>query len=74
MVDRWMDTVGDARLVNRKGRTWRNLDPDARDALDDEGLRGLVMKQPTLIKRPVVEWPHGEITVGFEPAQWAERL
>jgi Spx/MgsR family transcriptional regulator len=72
-VDRWMDAVGDARLVNRRGRTWRDLDPDARDALDEEALRDLLTNQPALIKRPVVDWPDGELTVGFDPAQWAKR-
>lgn len=74
IVDRWMDAVGDAQLVNRKGTTWRSLDPGARDALDNEGLRSLLTEQPTLIKRPVVTWQNGEITVGFDPALWEQHL
>jgi len=74
MIDRWMDAIGDAQLVNRRGRTWRDLDAGTRDALDDEALRGLLAGQPTLIKRPVVDWPDGDITVGFDPARWEQHL
>jgi len=73
-VDRWMDAAGDGQLVNRRSRTWKSLDPVAREALDEEGLRDLLTSEPTLIKRPVVAWPNGEITVGFDPEQWARRL
>ncbi len=73
-VDRWMDAVGDAQLVNRRGSTWRSLDSQARESLDDEGLRGLLSEQPTLIKRPVVTWQNGEITVGFDAAEWQRRV
>jgi arsenate reductase-like glutaredoxin family protein len=30
--------------------------------------------QASVIKRPVVEWPDGAVTVGFSPETWAERL
>ncbi|HZY15728.1 MAG TPA: arsenate reductase, partial [Ramlibacter sp.] len=31
------------------------------------------LAQPSVIKRPVVEWADGAITVGFAPTDWALR-
>jgi arsenate reductase-like glutaredoxin family protein len=38
-----------------------------------EGARALMLEQPSVIKRPVAEWPDGSITVGFDPTQWTLR-
>lgn len=66
-VDAWADAVGGEGLLNRRGRTWRSLDPAERDGLDDDGLRELLVRAPTLIRRPVAELPDGGITIGLEP-------
>ncbi|CAA9421642.1 MAG: Arsenate reductase glutaredoxin-coupled [uncultured Ramlibacter sp.] len=66
----WSQAVGWEQLVNRKGTTWRQLDDSARAAVrDQESARALMLAQPSVIKRPVVEWPH-RTTVGFEPDAW----
>jgi Spx/MgsR family transcriptional regulator len=73
-LDAWLEAAGADRLLNRQGTTWRKLDPavQARGA-DAAGARALMLEQPSVIKRPVVEWPDGSITVGFDPAQWTLR-
>jgi Spx/MgsR family transcriptional regulator len=69
-LDRWCQAVGWQKLVNRQGTTWRRLDPSAQAAAGDEdGARQLMQAQPSIIKRPVVEWP-GSVTVGFDPKGW----
>jgi Spx/MgsR family transcriptional regulator len=73
-LDAWLQAAGAARLVNRQGTTWRKLDPARQAAAGDAaGARALLLEQPSVIKRPVVEWPDGAITVGFDPADWAMR-
>jgi Spx/MgsR family transcriptional regulator len=68
----WMEQVGWEKLLNRSGTTWRRLDDAARaSAADARGARELMLAQPSVIKRPVVEWPHGVTTVGFDSAAWA---
>ncbi len=70
-LQRWLQAVGSDRLVNRQGTTWRKLDgADQAMAGTDAGVRALLSAQPSLIKRPVVEWPDGRITVGFDVQQW----
>ena len=40
--------------------------------IDAAGAAALMQQQPSVIKRPVVQWPQGRITVGFAPDAWAE--
>ena len=73
-LDAWMRAAGPGDLVNRKGTTWRKLDAGTQDsAATPEGARALMLAQASVIRRPVVEWPDGSITVGFDPSQWALR-
>ena len=71
-VDEWISAVGWEPLVNRKGTTWRKLDEATREAVvDAQTARDLMRQQPSVIKRPVVEW--GAVTtVGFNSAQWEQ--
>jgi arsenate reductase (glutaredoxin) len=70
----WMEAAGWDKLLNRQGTTWRKLDP-ARQATagDPAGARALMLEQPSVIRRPVVEWPDGTVTVGFDSGQWSLR-
>lgn len=67
----WSRAVGWEKLVNRQGTTWRKLDPARQQGVSDEAsARALMLAQPSVIKRPVVEWPGGATTVGFDPQAW----
>jgi arsenate reductase-like glutaredoxin family protein len=67
--------VGRARLINRQGTTWRRLPPaDQALAETDAGALALLQREPTVIKRPVVRWPDGAVTVGFDATDWVRRL
>ena len=50
-LQKWLDEHGDAVLVNRKSTTWRGLD----DQAHQQPVLALLMANPTLIKRPVIE-------------------
>jgi Spx/MgsR family transcriptional regulator len=74
-LDAWMAAVGWTKLVNRQGTTWRKLDAATQAAVvDEEHARALMLAQPSIIKRPVVEWSPKEVTVGFDMPDWARRL
>lgn len=68
----WWQAVGPP-LVNRRSTTWRQLDAERQRLGDDQAVAALLAEYPTLIKRPLVQWP-GEITVGFDESGWRERL
>jgi len=71
----WLAAVGWQTLVNRQGTTWRKLDDAAKAAVVDAGsASALMLAQPSVIKRPVVAWADGTLTVGFSEAAFAARL
>jgi arsenate reductase (glutaredoxin) len=72
-LDRWIAKLGWEALVNRRGTTWRQLDP-ARQALvvDAASAKALMLESPSLIRRPVVE-SDGELHVGFDADDWSHR-
>lgn len=74
-LDRWLAAAGWETLVNRKGTTWRKLDEATRTAVvDTASARALLLQHASVIKRPVVQWADGTITVGFDAADWARRV
>ncbi len=71
---RWQAAAGWDKVLNRQGTTWRKLPPEAQAAVTDAAsAAALLQREPSAIKRPVVEWPGGAITVGFAPGDWAAR-
>ena len=72
----WMAAVGWDRLLNRQGTTWRRLDAAVQARVQDAAsATALVQEQPSVIKRPVVEWdgtPTGRVTVGFKAEAWSD--
>lgn len=71
---RWAEAVGWDKLLNRKGTTWRKLDAATQAGVTDAATaQALMQAQPSVIKRPVVDWGPG-ITVGFDAADWATRI
>ena len=74
-LDNWLQAVGWETLVNRKGTMWRKLDSATQAAIvDAASARELALAQASVIKRPVVEWAEGQVTVGFKPEAFATRL
>jgi len=74
-LEAWVAAAGWDTVLNRKGNTWRRLDDAQRDAVTGAApAQALMLAEPSVIKRPVVEWPDGRITVGFDAVRWAELL
>jgi Spx/MgsR family transcriptional regulator len=72
---RWLAQLGWQALLNTRGTTWRRLDDAARAAVTDAAsAQALMLAQPSVIKRPVVAWPDGSVSAGFEPSAWQARL
>jgi arsenate reductase len=73
-LDQWLAAVGWESVINRKGTTWRQLDETVRAGVTDvASARAVALANPSVIKRPVVQWTNG-ITVGFDAAAWQARL
>ena len=66
----WVAALGWEVLLNRAGTTFRKLPEAARAGLDAEKAMALMLAQPSMIKRPVLE-RDGVLTVGFRPEVYA---
>lgn len=65
-LEGWAKKVGWEVLLNRAGTTFRKL-PDAdKDGLTEKKAIALMLAQPSMIKRPVLE-AKGKLTIGFKP-------
>jgi arsenate reductase len=72
-LEAWADKVGWEVLLNRAGTTFRKL-PDADKAgIDENKAIALMLAQPGMIKRPVVDLD-GTLLVGFSPERYAAAL
>ncbi len=71
----WIAHLGWQALLNTRGATWRGLSDAERVGVTDAASASALMRaQPSVVRRPVVQWLGGEVSVGFDPAAWQARL
>ncbi len=70
----WEASLGWERLLKRTGTTWRTLPEEAKRGLDRDQALHLLRAHPNLIRRPIVEWPDGRISAGFDAQEFATHL
>jgi arsenate reductase (glutaredoxin) len=71
VLQSWAHAVGWETLLNRAGTTFRKLPEADKDGLTENKAIALMMAQPSMIKRPVLE-RGGKLLVGFRPEDYAE--
>ncbi|MDC8773631.1 ArsC family reductase [Roseateles albus] len=71
----WCEQLGWERVLNRAGTTWRKLDEATRAAVvDSASAQALLLTQPSAIKRPVMRWADGRLSVGFSAELFISHL
>ncbi len=74
MVERWCSHVPWTALLNKRGQTWRAIaEPKRREIVDQASAIELMLEQPTLIKRPVIEI-EDDLLLGFSVERLEEAL
>ncbi len=73
-VEGWSRAVGWETLLNRSGTTFRKLPDAERQDLTEAKAIALMLAQPSMIKRPVLETGEGAPLVGFKPEAYAARI
>ena len=68
-LERWARETGWETLLNRAGTTFRALADKDKDGLTEKKAIALMMAQPSMIKRPVLD-AGGRLLVGFKPEQY----
>ncbi len=70
-LQQWNQVVGWEALLNRRSTSWRELSQDVKDHIDEASALSLMLQNPTLIKRPVLELDDGKVQVGFKADSYA---
>ena len=73
VLEGWIAKLGWEVLLNRSGTTFRKLPEADRAGLDQAKAISLMLAQPSMIKRPVLD-VDGRLTVGFRPEVYAARF
>jgi arsenate reductase (glutaredoxin) len=73
-LERWEKKVGWEVLLNRAGTTFRKLPDKDKTAINANKALTLMLAQPSMIKRPVLELGGGKLLVGFSPELYGQSL
>jgi Spx/MgsR family transcriptional regulator len=70
----WCEALGWQTVLNRKGTTWRQLDAARQaDVVDAASACALMVTLPSLVKRPLIAWPDGSLSIGVDLADYERR-
>jgi arsenate reductase len=70
-LEGWARKVGWESLLNRAGTTFKKLPDKDKENVTEKKAIALMLAQPSMIKRPVLELGGGKILVGFKPEEYA---
>lgn len=72
-LGRWCDALGWEAVLNRAGTTFRALPEADKADLDRGKAMALMLAQPSMIRRPILEGP-AVLLAGFRPEAWSAAL
>jgi arsenate reductase (glutaredoxin) len=73
-LEQWCKKLGWETLLNRAGTTFRKLPDKDKAGVDAKKAVALMLAQPSMIKRPVLELGGGKLVVGFVPETYSAAL
>ena len=73
-LEGWAKKAGWETLLNRAGLTFKKLPDKDKESVTERKAIALMLAQPSMIKRPVLELPGGKLLVGFKPDEYAASL
>ncbi|HWE73750.1 MAG TPA: ArsC family reductase [Stellaceae bacterium] len=73
VLEGWAKKVGWEVLLNKAGTTFKKLPDAKKEKLDEKKAIALMLDQPSMIKRPVLD-AGGKLTVGFKPEIYEKAL
>jgi arsenate reductase (glutaredoxin) len=73
-LEGWCKKVGWETLLNRNGTTFRQLGDKDKTGIDAKKALALMLAQPSMIKRPVLDLGGGKLIVGFTPELYRDAL
>ena len=73
-LEAWSKKVAWETLLNRAGTTFRKLPDKDKTGIDVKKAIALMLAQPSMIKRPVLDLGRGKLLVGFAPEAYREAI
>ena len=70
-LQQWVDELGWEILLNKRGTTWRQLSDDVKNNIDKKSAIRVMLENPAIIKRPVLDLGSKRI-VGFKEADYKQ--
>ena len=71
MIERWGEQIDWQQLLNKQSLTWRKIPEVDRASLTRDRAYALLLENPTLVKRPVLEFQQ-QIAIGFSESAYDE--
>jgi len=68
-INQWLSDIDQEMLVNRRGTTWRKLSDEQKSVSTKSAIADLLVEQPAIIKRPVLD-NGGKLHVGFKETDY----
>ena len=73
-LERWAKKAGWETLLNRAGLTFKKLPDKDKNGVTEKKAIALMLAQPSMIKRPVLELGGGKLLVGYKPEIYAASM
>jgi arsenate reductase (glutaredoxin) len=73
-LETWVSALGWEVVLNRAGTTFRKLPDKDKENVTEKKAIALMLAQPSMIKRPVLELGDGKLLVGFKPEEYGRAL
>lgn len=73
LLRKWAARAGWEALINTRGPSFRKLPPERQAHLDEDKACALMLENPSMIRRPIVESGRS-LLIGFDPDKFAQRL
>ena len=70
-LEDWVKKLGWEMLLNRAGTTFKKLPDKDKESVTEQKAIALMLAQPSMIKRPVLDLGGGKLLVGFKPEIYA---
>jgi Spx/MgsR family transcriptional regulator len=73
-LEAWVKKAGWETLLNRAGNTFKKLPDKDKSGVTEKKAIALMLAQPSMIKRPVLELGGGKLLVGFKPEEYGAAI
>ena len=70
-LDAWLAALGWEKVLNKQGTTWKKLPDEVKaSVVDVASAKAVLLANSRCIKRPVIDWDDGRLTLGYTPQDW----